>query len=646
MLDRLIKLQRPVKAIVMMATDAVFLPACYFAALALRLGTWSVISRSSVLLAVAMAGVALAFFLRRGLYGAVIRFIELQVVLTIGMGLGVVVLAAYLLMLLFGQAGIPRTSLVIFWLIAFAYVTLSRFAARSLFQRLSGPKRRLRQKALVYGAGAEGAQLAQAMRHSREYETICFIDDDKTLRHKTVAGLRVYGPDELQALLDKFMISMIVLARPSLSPSKRSEIISSLAAFDIPVRTLPGIDGLVDGKIGVSSIREVELEDLLGRDPVPPRPDLFARCTQGKTVMVTGAGGSIGSELCRQVLSQHPKCLVLVDHSEFNLYAIEAELIGKASGVRLVPVLSSVCDEAFLEATLIANHVDTVYHAAAYKHVPLVESNVVQGTVNNVVGSLAVARAAGRAGVASCVLISTDKAVRPTNIMGCTKRIAELVFQAAANEFPNTCFSMVRFGNVLGSSGSVVPLFKRQIREGGPITLTHADINRYFMLIPEAAQLVIQAGAMAHGGDVFVLDMGAPVRIIDLARKMVHLSGFSEKSDECPDGDIEIKIVGLRPGEKLYEELLIGEDVRPSEHPKIMRAHERMIPWSKLIPELESLRRACGSFDTEGVVYVIKRLVPEYVAQNSQELEADPAARRLGGTGGAVEFVDLPTSHP
>jgi FlaA1/EpsC-like NDP-sugar epimerase len=626
MLDRLIKLKRPVKALVMVLTDAVCLPICYFVALALRLGSWDVVSRSSILLAAAMACIALVFFLRRGLYGAVIRFIELQVVLTIGMGLGVVVLVAYLFMMLFGQAGIPRTSLVIFWLIAFVYVTMSRFAARSLFERIPGPNRRLRQKALIYGAGAEGAQLAQAMRHSREYETVSFIDDDKTLRHKTVAGLRVYGPDELRALLDKFMISMIVLARPSLSPSKRSQIISSLADYDIPVRVLPGIDGLVDGKIGVSSIREVEVEDLLGRDPVPPRPDLFARCTQDKSVLVTGAGGSIGSELCRQILSQRPRCLVLVDHSEFNLYAIEAELAGRAPDLRLVPVLCSVCNEALLEATLTAHRVDTVYHAAAYKHVPLVESNIVQGVVNNVMGSLAVARAAGRAGVTACVLISTDKAVRPTNIMGSTKRIAELVFQAAANEFSRTSFSMVRFGNVLGSSGSVVPLFKRQIKEGGPITLTHADINRYFMLIPEAAQLVIQAGAMAHGGDVFVLDMGAPVRIIDLARKMVHLSGFSEKTDDLPDGDIEIKIVGLRPGEKLYEELLIGEDVRPSEHPKIMRAHERMMPWSELMPELEALRRACGEFDTEGVLRAIRRLVPEYVAQGGQDRLAGESA--------------------
>lgn len=625
MLERLLKLHRSVKIVLMLLTDAIILPLCYFVAVALRLGTADVVHKNSIILAAVMACVALVFFVRAGLYGAVIRFIELQVVLTIGVGLGVVVMAAYLVMLLFGQAGIPRTSLAIFWLIAFAYVALSRFGARSLLQRLSSGRRRLRQKALIYGAGSEGVQLAQAMRHSQEYETVCFIDDDLTLRHKTVAGIRVYGPDEIESLLDRYVISMIVLAKPRLSPSQRTEVISSLAAFNVPVSVLPSIDSLVDGKISVSSIREIELEDLLGRDPVPPRPDLFARCITGRSVMVTGAGGSIGSELCRQIVSQRPRNLILFDHSEFNLYSIERELSNKSPGTTLIPVLGSVCDQALLSETLSSYPVDTIYHAAAYKHVPLVESNVVQGVLNNVMGSLSVARAAGQAAVKSCVLVSTDKAVRPTNVMGSTKRIAELVFQAASRQFDATCFSMVRFGNVLGSSGSVVPLFKRQIKEGGPITLTHADINRFFMLIPEAAQLVIQAGAMAEGGDVFVLDMGAPVRIIDLARKMVHLSGFSEKTPEFPHGDIEIKIVGLRPGEKLFEELLIGEDVTRSEHPKIMRARERMIPWRDLLPQLDVLCEACRAFDTEAVVRIIKQLVPEYVPQGSTEVEAASA---------------------
>jgi FlaA1/EpsC-like NDP-sugar epimerase len=626
MLQRFLKAGRPIKIVVMLLADAVCLPLGYFMALALRLGTIHVVTPTTVLLAAVMACVALVFFVKAGLYGAVIRFIEMQVVLTIGVGLGIVVLAAYLVMLLFGQEGTPRTSLAIFWLIAFAYVALSRFAARSLVHRVSRPGSRLRQKALIYGAGAEGAQLAQAMRHSQEYETVCFVDGDPTLRHRTVAGIRVYGPDELKALLDRYVVSMIVLAEPSLSPSRRSELISSLTAYNVSVRVLPSIDRLVDGKISVSAIRDVELEDLLGRDPVPPQPDLFARCISGKSVMVTGAGGSIGGELCRQIVSQHPKRLVLFDHSEFNLYSIESELTGRAPDLELVPVLCSVCDQASVECTLRSYEVDTVYHAAAYKHVPLVESNVLQGVVNNVIDSLSVAWATGRVGASTCVLVSTDKAVRPTNVMGCTKRIAEMIFQAAALEFGNTCFSMVRFGNVLGSSGSVVPLFKRQIKEGGPITLTHADINRFFMLIPEAAQLVIQAGAMARGGEVFVLDMGEPIRIIDLAREMLRLSGLSEKTPGNPDGDIEIKVVGLRPGEKLYEELLIGENVQSSEHPKIMRALERMTPWPELLPDLERLQRACREFDEQGVMSVIRKLVPEYVARVGVAIEATPAS--------------------
>ncbi|GAB3629042.1 capsular biosynthesis protein [Pandoraea terrae] len=625
MLERLVKLKRPVKIALMLLMDAICLPMCFFLATALRLGTWRVFTSSTVLLAAVITGVAIVFFVRSGLYGAVIRFIEMQVVQTICLGLGIVVLAGYLVMLLFGQNGTPRTSLAIFWLIAFVYVSLSRFGARSFIQRLTGSQHRNRQKVLIYGAGGAGAQLAQAMRQSREYEVVFFIDDDPALRHKTVAGIRVYGPHELHGLLDRYTVSMIVLAMPSLSPSRRSEVIESLAKFNITTRALPGIVDLVDGKITISSIRELELSDLLGRDPVPPRPDLFSRCIKGKSVLVTGAGGSIGSELCRQIASQQPAHLVLLDHSEFNLYAIEAELQSRAPALPLTPILGSVCDETLLERVLADYATDTVYHAAAYKHVPLVESNMHQGVLNNVMGSLAVARAAGRAKVATCVLISTDKAVRPTNVMGCTKRIAELVFQAAATKFSDTCFSMVRFGNVLGSSGSVVPLFKKQIVEGGPITLTHADINRYFMLIPEAAQLVIQAGAMAQGGDVFVLDMGSPVRIIDLARKMIHLSGFSEKTPEFPNGDIAISIVGLRPGEKLYEELLIGDDVMASEHRKIMRAHERMVPWEALMPEFDTLFRACRRFDREGTMLAIMSLVPEYAPQPGEDIGAVPS---------------------
>jgi len=612
MLGQLVNLPRPAKLALTVAVDTIALPICFMIALGLRLGSFHVVTATSLIFAGMMTLVALAFFVRTGLYGAVIRFIELRVVLVIGMGLGVVVLAAYVIMLLFGQAGLPRTSLGIFWLVAFAYLTVSRFLARSLLRRFVAAPGRIRQRTMIYGAGEAGAQLAQAMQNSREYDAVCFVDDHRALWKKSVSGIRVFSPDEIQALLDRFRISVIVIAIPSARPSRISEIISSLEQYSVPVRVLPGMTGLVDGQTAISAIRAVEPSDLLGRDRVPPRADLFSRCITGKTVMVTGAGGSIGSELCRQIMTQAPRALILFDHSEYNLYQIEAELCSKFPSTRIVPVLGSVKSESLLRHVMDCERVQTVYHAAAYKHVPIVESNVLQGVANNVLGSHAVATVAGSLGVEACVLVSTDKAVRPTNIMGATKRAAELVFQAAADQFPKTCFSMVRFGNVLGSSGSVVPLFEKQISAGGPITLTHADITRYFMLIPEAAQLVIQAGAMANGGEVFVLDMGEPVRIIDLARKMIRLSGSTERTPQQPDGDIEIKVVGLRPGEKLYEELLIGDAAEPSEHPKILRAHERKLPWSDVQQSVATLRSLCDSFDEDGAVGVLATLVPEY----------------------------------
>lgn len=612
MLGHLVNLPRPAKLALTVAVDTIALPICFMIALGLRLGSYRVVTETSLMFAAMMTVVALAFFVRTGLYGAVIRFIELRVVLVIGMGLGVVVLAAYGIMLLFGQAGLPRTSLGIFWLVAFAYLTVSRFTARSLLRRFVAAPGRIRQRALIYGAGEAGAQLAQAMQNSREYDAVCFVDDYRALWNKSVSGLRVFSPDRMEEVLERYRISVIVVAIPSARPSRISNIISTLECYSVPVRVLPGMTALVDGQTVISAIRAVEPSDLLGRDQVPPRADLFARCIAGKAVMVTGAGGSIGSELCRQIMTQQPSTLVLFDHSEYNLYQIQSELSARFPAIRLVSVLGSVKNEALLRHVMKTEALQTVYHAAAYKHVPLVESNVLQGVSNNVLGSHAVAVAAGAAGIEACVLVSTDKAVRPTNIMGATKRAAELVFQAAADQYSGTCFSMVRFGNVLGSSGSVVPLFEKQISAGGPITLTHADITRYFMLIPEAAQLVIQAGAMAKGGEVFVLDMGEPVRILDLARKMIRLSGFSERTPQQPDGDIEIKVVGLRPGEKLYEELLIGDDAESSEHPKILRAHERKLAWDEISKSVAALRQACDAFDEEHAVGILAGIVPEY----------------------------------
>ncbi|MGZ5267942.1 MAG: polysaccharide biosynthesis protein, partial [Caldimonas sp.] len=519
----------------------------------------------------------------------------------------------------------PRSALPIFWFVAFAYVVTSRFIARALLRRGMKQAGRHRLRTAIYGAGGAGAQLAQAMQISPDHSAVCFLDDRVVLQGKIVAGLPVYSPSALGDAIFRHEIEQIVVAIPSASSTQKRRLIERVEGAGLPVKILPGLFDLVDGKAGLSDIREVDVADLLGRDPVPPDPALFARNIAGKVVLVTGAGGSIGSELCRQIATQRPSKLVLLDHSEFALYTIDTELRETWHGLAIAPCLGSAHDEGLVRALLRTQGVQTIYHAAAYKHVPLVESNMQQGLRNNVFGSLTVARAALETGAETCVLISTDKAVRPTNVMGASKRAAELIFQAAAlRSNGRTVFSMVRFGNVLGSSGSVVPLFKRQIERGGPVTITHPDIIRYFMLIPEAAQLVLQAGAMARGGDVFVLDMGEPVRIAELARTMIHLSGLSERTAENQDGDIAIEYVGLRAGEKLYEELLIGESVVPSGHPRIMCARERHIEPALLDKMLESLRAACDANDPSAMLRQLRNLVPEY--RSAAEVNAEASA--------------------
>jgi FlaA1/EpsC-like NDP-sugar epimerase len=439
---------------------------------------------------------------------------------------------------------------------------------------------------------------------------------------RSVAGLPVYGLGRLDEAVSRHAVAQIVVAIPSASPAARRQLMQRIEPAGLPIKTLPSLAEIVEGLASVNEIREVEVEDLLGRDPVPPDASLFSRCIKGRVVMVTGAGGSIGSELCRQIASQHPARLILLDHSEFALYEIDQEMARSSPQLPRRALLGSALDVDMLIREMRAEKVETVYHAAAYKHVPLVEDNVLSGVRNNVFGTWAVARACEQAGVRTCVLISTDKAVRPTNLMGASKRIAELVFQAAALRTRSTVYAMVRFGNVLGSSGSVVPLFRRQIRAGGPITITHPEVIRYFMLIPEAAQLVIQAGALAQGGEVFVLDMGQPVRIVDLARSMIRLSGLTEKSPEHPDGDIAIQAIGLRPGEKLYEELLIGDDVVPSGHPRILCARERHVDPALLDKMLQTLREACDTADTDLLLRLVGSLVPEY--RPAEEVNAGP----------------------
>ncbi|MCE9659492.1 MAG: polysaccharide biosynthesis protein [Burkholderiales bacterium] len=623
--SRLAALSPQVKVAIMIGSDALLLPAAMFVAMALRLGSLETAFETAPFLQAGVALLTLPALGIAGLYRTVVRYIDLRVLVASSAALAAVVLAVSALAWAFEVPALPRSVLPIFWFIAFAYVVTSRFIARALLRRGMKQPGRHRMRTAIYGAGGAGAQLAQAMQISPDHSAVCFLDDRADLQRKIVAGLPVYPPSELDNAIARHEVEQIVLAIPSASSSQKRRLIERVETAGLPVKILPGLFDLVDGKAGVGDIREVNVADLLGRDPVPPDPALFSRNIAGKVVLVTGAGGSIGSELCRQIATQRPSKLVLLDHSEFALYTIDHELRESHADVPLAPCLGSANDEGLMRALLRTQKVQTIYHAAAYKHVPLVESNMQQGLRNNVFGSLTVARLALETGAETCVLISTDKAVRPTNVMGASKRAAELVFQAAAlRSGGRTVFSMVRFGNVLGSSGSVVPLFKKQIEQGGPVTITHPDIIRYFMLIPEAAQLVLQAGAMARGGDVFVLEMGEPVRIAELARSMIHLSGLSERTAEDADGDIAIEYIGLRAGEKLYEELLIGESVIPSGHPRIMCARERHVEPALLDKMLESLRAACDANDPPAMLRQLRNLVPEY--RSADEVNAEASA--------------------
>lgn len=545
--------------------------------------------------------ITLVVFTKLGLYRAVIRYIGQH---ALGAVLTGIVSSAFVLMLLFNLTGVHDKGNLIFVYAVLAMLTsggLRLLARMFLGQRNNGHKERV----LIYGAGSSGRQLAQALMNGEQYNPVLFVDDDTTLQRSTIMGIPVGAPSQIATQIKAFNVSRILLALPSASRSRRREVLDALESLPIPVQSVPGMSDLVSGAMRIDELQDVKIEDLLGRDPVTPSERLIKANTKSKVVMVTGAGGSIGSELCRQIVGCNPTVLVIFELSEFALYNIEQELrnyifLHKLE-TQLVPVLGSVQDQNRLETVMRSFNVTTVYHAAAYKHVPLVEFNVTEGVRNNVFGTWHAAEAAIAANVDTFVLISTDKAVRPTNIMGASKRLAELVLQALSMRQSSTRFCMVRFGNVLGSSGSVVPLFREQIRRGGPITVTHKDIIRYFMTIPEAAQLVIQAGAMGEGGDVFVLDMGEPVKIADLARRMIHLMGLEVKDEIHPNGDIEIQYTGLRPGEKLYEELLIGGEELPTEHPRIMKANESALSWQQMQQLLQSMQLACDTYDIESI---------------------------------------------
>ena len=625
MLKGFLLLPRRKKQAISVATDFVLLLLAFWSALALRFETWNPELGAYGWQIVAAPLLAIPIFIRLGLYRAVIRFMEDRVVFVIAAGVTMSVLMLAAGVALTHTPGLSRGVLAIYWLLAIVYVGATRFIVRSYFLRAERGQD-ARKRVAIYGAGRAGTQLAYALRAGREYLPVAFFDDNKSVQRVEVAGLRVYSPEDLVSMLKVKEIDELLLAIPSASRSRRAEIIDRLEGLHCKVKLVPGMADVVSGKFVVDEIREVEIEDLLGRDSVAPDSALLGKCIAAKVVLVSGAGGSIGSELCRQIVRLQPSRLVLLEQSEFALYSIEQELAATCAvsnlGVELIPLLGSVTDQSRDVIILRSFGVQTVYHAAAYKHVPLVEHNPIEGLQNNAFGTWRMAEAALAAGVETFVLISTDKAVRPTNVMGASKRLAELILQGLARDGAGTRFCMVRFGNVLGSSGSVVPLFRKQIAAGGPVTLTHADITRYFMTIPEAAQLVIQAGSMGQGGEVYVLDMGKPVKILDLARRMIHLSGLEVRDEAHPDGDIALEIVGLRPGEKLYEELLIGDNVEGTSHPLIMRAYEHELPWSELRGRLESLDDACRTFNYEQVMALLALLVQEYspVQHGDQEL--------------------------
>jgi len=558
-------------------------------------------------------------FIRFGLYRAIFRYTGQAALIATAKAVGVYCVLLTAILLWQKWIGVPRTLGVLQPMIFLLLVGASRAFARFWLAGLSGVGAASQGRFLIFGAGTAGVQTASAMGISGQFELIGFVDDDVTKVGRSLNGAPVFGPSSVERLVAESGVTDILLALPSASRTRRKNIIESLRSLPVHIRTLPDWADLASGRVTVQDFKELDIEDLLGRDPVPPNTELLARNLAGKVVLVTGAGGSIGSELCRQILAEHPSRLLLLDHNEYGLYTIHQELQGLVAArqlaVELVPLLGSVGSLERLRDVCKTYAPNTVYHAAAYKHVPLVESNPAQGIANNVFGTLNLAQAALEHGVASFVLISTDKAVRPTNVMGASKRMAELVLQAMAaaqTASTATCFSMVRFGNVLGSGGSVVPLLRQHLATGGPLRVTHPEVTRYFMTIPEAAQLVLQAGAMATGGEVFVLDMGEPVKILDLARRMVELSGLKVRDAEHPEGDIAIKVTGLRPGEKLYEELLIGDNPTPTAHPRIMKAHEDYLAWPDLEAQLHALQQAARIDDVQGIKAVLTRCVHGY----------------------------------
>lgn len=620
-------LPRTTKRALALVVDASLCILTVWLAYCFRLDDWVILQGIEWLPAFVSILVAIPIFVVLGLYRAIFRYASLSAFVTVVKAVAIYGLAFMTIFTAISVPGVPRTIGIMQPLLLLVAVGLSRMWTRywlgNAYQRVLA--RNKRSNILIYGAGTSGRQLAAALANSNEVNLLGFLDDDKHLQGSIMGGIPIYSPKNLNDTVESLNIENILLALPNVSRARRNEIINLIRPSKVTVRTMPNLGSLARGEVTANDLNELDIEDLLGRDVVIADRSLMEKNITGKVVMVTGAGGSIGSELCRQICHYNPSCLLLVEQNEFGLYAIHQELERSLSGtersrIRIVPLLASVRDEKLLGQILNVWRPSTVYHAAAFKHVPLVEQNPAEGIKNNVFGTMVTARLAQRSGVEDFVLISTDKAVRPTNIMGASKRLAEMTlqaFNADKDRDSKTRFSIVRFGNVLGSSGSVVPLFRNQIRSGGPVTVTHPDVTRYFMTIPEASQLVIQAGAMAEGGEVFLLDMGEPVQIVYLAQRMIELSGLTVKDNENPHGDIEIEISGLRPGEKLFEELLIGDNAESTRHPRIMLAREEFVDWPTLSQSIDELALALDEQDIAGALKILKRHVAGFAPSST-----------------------------
>ncbi|MBK9952340.1 MAG: polysaccharide biosynthesis protein [Candidatus Competibacteraceae bacterium] len=624
MLEQFLNLPALVRRLLLVAGDTLAVLVAVWASFAIRLGDWwPYLLQDAVWLFPLAVIVVIPTFAAVGMYRPILRYADESLLYTILLGASAGILLMMAVWVFLREGVVPRSSWLICWLVLTALVGGGRLVLRRYLRRRFRLSAR-RTPVIVYGAGEAGAQLVNALRYSAEFEPVVFVDDNARLWGSVVLGLKVRAPVKLSRLISRHEAKLVLLALPSISHQRRQQILEALAGLPVRVMDLPALAELTSGARRIDEFREIDVEDILGRDSVKPNETLLRTRVSGKAVMVTGAGGSIGAELCRQILALRPSRLVLFERSEYALYTIEQELGAMLANmgqppIELIPLLGSVIHRRRLRSVMERFEVQTVYHAAAYKHVPIVEHNPIEGVRNNVFGTLYAAEAAIAAGVGTFVLVSSDKAVRPTNVMGATKRLAELILQGLAGEGSATRFCMVRFGNVLDSSGSVVPLFREQIRKGGPVTVTHPEVERYFMTIPEAAQLVIQASAMAKGGDLFLLDMGESVRIFDLARRMIRLSGLEIRDEHQADGDIEIRFTGLRSGEKLREELLIGADNLPTEHPMIRRAREGCQSWSDIRDCLKRLDAAAQAFDYPTVRAILREAVAEYQPENGIE---------------------------